>query len=215
MATNDSWKEYTKIAAKRRRFLRDAEARGYRFSDEIYKYTDRQNVADPNEAIEYLNQLTPEYLYSQSFYLLDPSTGEVVSGTEGRKIERAYATLKAIRTKRQRAMPDWSESVLSATYDNLDKLGSISWRNDGNRMDSAAMVVRKYIDDVRDKYGDGVAARVIVNMERSGHPINFDLLYKMDTIQGYTEFSNAFQRELSKYVEVNPNDFTSTLEDMQ
>ena len=214
MATNDSWKEYTKIAAKRRRFLRRVEARGYRFSDDIYKYTNRQNVADPNVAIEYLNQLTPEYFYSHSFYLLDPSTGEVVSGTEGRKIERAYATLKAIRTKRQRAIPDWSESVLSATYENLDKLGSISWRNDGNHVYNASMVVRKYIDDVRDKYGDGVAARVIVNMERSGHPINFDLLYKMDTIQGYAEFSNAFQRELSKYVKVNPNDFSGTLEDI-
>lgn len=214
MVTNNSWKEYTKIAAKRRRFLRRAEARGYRFSDEVYKYTNRQNVADPNVAIEYLNQLTPEYLYSQSFYLLDPSTGEVVSGTEGRKIERSRAALKGARTKRQRAMPHWSESVLSATYDNLDKLGSISWRYDSGRMDSAATVVRKYIDDVRDKYGDGIAARVIVNMERSGHPINFDLLYKMDTIQGYAEFSNAFRRELSKYVKVNPNDFDTTLEDI-
>lgn len=214
MANNDIWKKYTKIAAKRRRFLRAAEARGYRFSDEIYKYTNRQNVADPSEAIEYLEQLTPEYLYSQSLYLLNPDTGEVVSGTEGRKIERAYATLRGIRTKRQRAMPDWSETVLSATYDNLDKLGSITWRGHDKRMDSAAMVVRKYIDDVRDKYGDGIAARVIVNMERSGHPINFDLLYNMDTIQGYAEFSNAFQRELSKYVEVNPDDFTNSLEDI-
>lgn len=194
--------------------MRAAEARGYRFSDEIYKYTNRQNVADPNEAIEYLEQLTPEYLYSQSLYLLNPDTGEVVSGTEGRKIERAYATLRGIRTKRQRAMPDWSETVLSATYDNLDKLGSITWRGHDKHMDSAAMVVRKYIDDVRDKYGDGIAARVIVNMERSGHPINFDLLYNMDTIQGYAEFSNAFQRELSKYVKVNPDDFTNSLEDI-
>lgn len=214
MANNDKWKEYTKIAAKRRRFLRAVEARGYRFSDEIYKYTNRQNVADPSEAIEYLEQLTPEYLYSQSLYLLNPDTGEVVSGTEGRKIERAYATLRGIRTKRQRAMPDWSETVLSATYDNLDKLGSITWRGHDKHMDSAAMVVRKYIDDVRDKYGDGIAARVIVNMERSGHPINFDLLYNMDTIQGYAEFSNAFQRELSKYVKVNPDDFTNSLEDI-
>lgn len=214
MANNDKWKEYTKIAAKRRRFLRAAESRGYRFSDEIYKYTNRQNVADPNEAIEYLEQLTPEYLYSQSLYLLNPDTGEVVSGTEGRKIERAYATLRGIRTKRQRSMPDWSETVLSATYDNLDKLGSIRWRGHDKHMDSAAMVVRKYIDDVRDKYGDGIAARVIVNMERSGHPINFDLLYNMDTIQGYAEFSNAFQRELSKYVKVNPDDFNNSLEDI-
>ena len=67
---------------------------------------------------------------------------------------------------------------------------------------------------MRDKYGDGIAARVIVNMERSGHPINFDLLYNMDTIQGYAEFSNAFQRELSKYVKVNPDDFTNSLEDI-
>lgn len=214
MAINDKWKEYTKIAAKRRRFLRAAEARGYRFSDEIYKYTDRQNVADPSEAIEYLEQLTPEYLYSQSLYLLNPDTGEVVSGTEGRKIERAYATLRSIRTKRQRAIPDWSESVLSATYDNLDKLGAIRWRGSEDRMDSAATIVRKYIDMVRDKYGDGVAARVIVNMERSGHPINFDLLYKMVSIQGQVEFSNAFHRELSKYVKVNPHDFNDNLEEI-
>lgn len=214
MATKDDWKEYAKIAAKRRRFLRAAEARGYRFSDDVYKYTNRQNVSDPVAATEWLNELTPEYLYSQSIYLLNPDTGEVVSGTEGRKIERAYATLRGLATRRQRATPQWSESVLSATYSNLDSLGSVSWRGDAGTMKNAAATVRGYIDEVRERYGDGVAARVIVNMERSGHPINFELLYNMNTLSGQTEFSAAFERELSKYIKVSHDDFMENLEEI-
>lgn len=214
MATKDEWKEYTKIAAKRRRFLREAEARGYRFSDEVYKYTNRQNVSDPATATKQLEDMTPKYLYSQSVYMLNPDTGEVVSGTEGRKIERAHAALKGVRTKRMRALPQWHETVLSATYANLDSLGSVSWRDDHGQMKNATSTVRGYIDEVRERYGDGIAARVIVNMERSGHPIDFDMLYKMNTISGHMEFSNAFQRELSKYVKVNSDDFTEYLEDI-
>lgn len=205
-SSNNSWKKYQNLALKINRLLRDAEKRGYRFSDTLYQPTKKENVANLDSAIAKLEAMTPEKIYADesTYFLVNPETGEVVSGTEGRQIERRIVALRGARTRAERAMPEWSEAVLQATYNNLDTLGSITWRGaNGHKMSSSAAIVREAIDDIRERYGDSVAARVIVNMERNGTPINFDLLYNMDTVDGQRDFYAAFYKSVSKYTKID------------
>lgn len=77
-----------------KRFLKNAESRGFEFNkyhiSELIKTT-------PENA---LNKITSNLLYSFATYVVD-DTGEILSGIEGRKLERQRAAYKGISRKKQ------------------------------------------------------------------------------------------------------------------
>lgn len=77
-----------------KRFLKNAELRGFEFNkdhiSELIKTT-------PENA---LNKITSNLLYSFATYVVD-DTGEILSGIEGRKLERQRAAYKGILRKKQ------------------------------------------------------------------------------------------------------------------
>lgn len=77
-----------------KRFLKNVESRGFEFNkyhiSELIKTT-------PENA---LNKITPNLLYSFATYVVD-DTGEILSGIEGRKLERREAAYKGILRKKQ------------------------------------------------------------------------------------------------------------------
>lgn len=110
---------YKKEIARIKKFIRRAEARGYRFDYEIPKMPKRVTSS-------YLKELkkktTPEMLYRKATAIGD--SGKIVSGTERRKEERKEAALKGIQKKKMvlpapvskpsaGAIPKFSDIVLS------------------------------------------------------------------------------------------------------
>lgn len=77
-----------------KRFLKNAESRGFEFNkdhiSELIKTT-------PENA---LNKITPNLLYSFATYVVD-DTGEILSGIEGRKLERQRVAYKGQLRKKQ------------------------------------------------------------------------------------------------------------------
>lgn len=85
-------KQITRI----KNFIRRATKRGYEFSDDIIPTMPKRVT---KKSIEKIKNIKPKELYSKASYL-DKSTGEMVSGSTGRKIERNLSTQKAKETRK-------------------------------------------------------------------------------------------------------------------
>ena len=85
-------KQLTRI----KNFIRRATKRGYEFSDDIIPTMPKRVTT---KSIEKIKNIKPKDLYSKASYL-DKSTGEMVSGSTGRKIERNLSTQKAKETRK-------------------------------------------------------------------------------------------------------------------
>lgn len=92
-------KEYNKQVKRIKDFARRALKRGY--------IVDVSKVINPNqqrirkETISRLKDVTPDKLYKISEWV-DVETGEILKGTEARKIERSKAAKKGAETKRRK-----------------------------------------------------------------------------------------------------------------
>lgn len=77
-----------------KRFIKNATARGFVFNNEDVSYLIR------NTPVNDLSKITTSILYSYSIYIVE-DTGEILSGVEGRKLERREAAYKGILRKKQ------------------------------------------------------------------------------------------------------------------
>ena len=85
-------KQLTRI----KNFIRRATKRGYEFSDTVIPTMPKRVT---KKSIEKIKNIKPKDLYSKASYL-DKSTGEIVSGSTGRKIERNLSSQKAKETRK-------------------------------------------------------------------------------------------------------------------
>lgn len=93
------WKKETKRINE---FIKRAEKRGYRFEKNIIPNMPKRVTKKQLDILKNLNKNT---LYKYAEYL-DDDTGKIVSGEEGRHIERSQAAKKAWDTRKQISSPD-------------------------------------------------------------------------------------------------------------
>ncbi len=103
-------KQQAKELKRIRQFIKKANLRGYIFFDNKVKndgsvpasatYLDVPTaVKHPTKAtINRLKKMTKEYLYERAIYV-DPETGAVHTGTEGKRIERSRSARKGVETR--------------------------------------------------------------------------------------------------------------------
>ena len=82
---------FKKQVTRIKNFIRRATKRGYEFSDNVIPTMPKRVT---KKSIEKIKNIKPKDLYSKASYL-DKSTGEIVSGSTGRKIERNLSSQKA------------------------------------------------------------------------------------------------------------------------
>lgn len=87
---------FKKQVTRIKNFIRRATKRGYEFSDNVIPTMPKRVT---KKSIEKIKNIKPKDLYSKASYL-DKSTGEIVSGSTGRKIERNLTTQKAKETRK-------------------------------------------------------------------------------------------------------------------
>ena len=80
--------EYMKERKRIKQFVTRAEKRGYNFAQDLIP-----DIPDKvtRKAVKNLKSLTPEKLYSNATYASPLTGGEIVSGTEGKRIERSLS----------------------------------------------------------------------------------------------------------------------------
>lgn len=87
---------FKKQVTRIKNFIRRATKRGYEFSDNVIPIMPKRVT---KKSIEKIKNIKPKDLYSKASYL-DKSTGEMVSGSIGRKIERNLSSQKAKETRK-------------------------------------------------------------------------------------------------------------------
>ena len=87
---------FKKQVTRIKNYIRRATKRGYEFSDNVIPNMPKRVT---KKSIEKIKNIKPKDLYSKASYL-DKSTGEIVSGSIGRKIERNLSTQKAKETRK-------------------------------------------------------------------------------------------------------------------
>lgn len=87
---------FKKQVTRIKNFIRRATKRGYEFSDNVIPNMPKRVT---KKSIEKIKNIKPKDLYSKASYL-DKSTGEIVSGSTGRKIERNLSSQKAKETRK-------------------------------------------------------------------------------------------------------------------
>ena len=87
---------FKKQVTRIKNFIRRATKRGYEFSDNVIPIMPKRVT---KKSIEKIKNIKPKDLYSKASYL-DKSTGEIVSGSTGRKIERNLSSQKAKETRK-------------------------------------------------------------------------------------------------------------------
>lgn len=118
-ANQESWNKEIK---RLKQFVRRAEKRGFSFSEDIIP-DKPQRVT--KKAIERLKKLNPKEIYKQATYTTE--SGEKITGTEGRFLERSRASKKGKKGKKPKRLytvlnnvremiKSWSPSSNWSTY---------------------------------------------------------------------------------------------------
>lgn len=89
---------YAKEVQRIKRAVSRAEKRGYRFIENVVPQTPKRVT---KQAVQRLKEITPNKIYDKALYL-NEETGEVVSGLEGRKLERQESARKSAETRKRK-----------------------------------------------------------------------------------------------------------------
>lgn len=90
---------YSKQVKRIKQFMRRAEKRGYQFSENVLPQRPKRVT---QVSVRKLAKLTPEKLYQKAVYGGLASGGEIVTATEGVKLERSLRAKKAAETRKYR-----------------------------------------------------------------------------------------------------------------
>lgn len=106
--------QWKKEVNRLKQFIKRAEKRGFTF-DDVIPATPRRIT---KKQLNLIKSLTPNVLYSSSQYT-DPQTGQGMTGTEGRRLERSRASQKGVKTRQQKYYnpPNEDDTVLRMVED--------------------------------------------------------------------------------------------------
>lgn len=114
-------KAYYKERRRIQSFIRRAEKRGYIFDAGTLPEIPKKITA---ASVRRLKALTPKELYKKSRVVIE-ETGEIISGTKARNIERSISAQKAAHTRRTKTTRTdktagaWDEGIIRQWYDHV------------------------------------------------------------------------------------------------
>ena len=94
-ALSQAEKDYNKELRRIKAFIRRASKRGYTFDDSIIPKRPKRVT---KASVDKLKKITPNTLYKKAEFL-NPQTGDIMKGPEGRKFERRLVSYKGKLTK--------------------------------------------------------------------------------------------------------------------
>lgn len=85
-------RDYRKEVKRLKRFMKNAEKRGFFWQTDELPLSIPKRVTQ--KSLKEIKRLTPERMYAKGRYII-PQTGETISGTRGRELERKMASQKS------------------------------------------------------------------------------------------------------------------------
>lgn len=186
---------FEKELKRARAFIRRAGKRGYFFQVEL---PSRPKVVTKKAIRELKETLKPASLYAKALYVV-PGTGEAVSGTEGRTLERQAAARKGLRKKKDEkiAVPTSENTLPSADTESLALTHFFAtldrfWRAKGAEM------LKQWAEGVISQGGRGALAHAIYMALAAGELILDTSLYEESIVRSEIEALNRYLPEQSR-----------------
>lgn len=183
---------YQKELNRIRRLIRGAENRGYRFPDfEMPAMPQRVYKRD----IESLKEINRYSIYRKAEFI-DYETGEVLTGTQGRKLERERAARKAQETRKAKinrptATQSPSGIVWGSVLDkgNEDIFANVvikNWKQDLMRYNERARsILYEWMDRLVEKFGAYAVAKMLDEGARAGIRVDYKMMYDEERLHAY------------------------------
>lgn len=176
-------REYAKQLKRIKQAVRRAEKRGYMFEDNVVPQTPKRIT---KKSIQALKEITPEKLYAKAEYL-DTSTGEVLSGQQGRKLEREKSALKAKQTReRKRAgsspyqpserqhYPSFSHMVINNYKAHIRQFNDVAYEK-----------LSEWLERLIGAYGEDDVAIMLNEGAENGLIVTYQIVYSQDKMTQY------------------------------
>lgn len=186
-------KEYSYQLSRIKKVIKGATERGFIFPKSIIPPRPDKIT---RKHVEELKEKTAPSLYKEAQYV-EPSTGEVVSGYQGRKSERKRASKKGQRTRQQRkqrradkyGLPEEPISYHEDTYSSEDFYADAVISNFKDILTKynarGAGVLIKWIDELIFKYGKADVANMLETGANYGVIITYDVVYAEQLTRQY------------------------------
>ena len=185
--------EYAHQIKRIKSFVRRATKRGFMFPENLIPPKPKVIT---RKAVETLKEMTPPSMYKEAHWV-DPTTGEYVSGYQGRKTERKRAAKKGQRTRQQRkqrradkyGLPEEPISYHEDTYSSEDFYADAVISNFKDILTKynarGAGVLIKWIDELIFKYGKADVANMLETGANYGVIITYDVVYAEQLTRQY------------------------------
>lgn len=205
-AQTPNQKAFTKESNRIKKFISRAQKRGYEFPKSVLSLLEKPKQVRKSR-IDKLKSLSATELYKKATFT-DPVTGEVMTGTEGRKLERSLSAKKGWKKRKSnvsRETPEvktssmtgrkMSEGVMRnpeiATLNYIiHSLESFAAR--ANRKEQPLRLLN-FLENAISQYGKSAVAQTIMDMD-TPIPQGYDLYNE----QRVTEYLNDFMFSLKR-----------------
>jgi len=188
--TSIAKKQYKQQQNRIKRLIKRLGERGYFFQNEILPEEPKRIT---QASVRKLKKITAENLYKAAKYI-DPETGEILGGVEGRKLERHRTALKSAQTRKRRKQPpkplqlpkppefphlppdDFMVRVIISNW-----LALLRTCEKGE----AYNLLLGWITQLRNDNGDEAVATMIEEGADSGNILTWDIIYHNDKARQY------------------------------
>ena len=167
-------KEFARINRQRKRM----EKRGYIFD----KPAPQKKEAPTQKDVKALKKITTEQLYKQAEYV-SPDTGEIISGTAGRRQERSTASKKAAKTRKQKARQ--AEEPQGLPFESEIVISNFKGYYRDMFPNSAGPVFSSWVDQLTGKYGNDAVAEMLQKAWDAGIRIDRKVAYGKNLLMSH------------------------------
>ena len=202
--------EYSHQIKRIKSFVRRATKRGFMFPENLIPPKPKVIT---RKAVENLKEMTPPSMYKEAHWV-DPTTGEYVSGYQGRKTERKRAAKKGQKTKQtrkqrreRRELPETPSSAPSVPLEDSDFYSDTVISNFKSILSKlnakGAGVLEEWIDHLITNFGKKEVAVMLERGAQEGLVITYDVVYA-------EQLTRQYMAEMVKYLSsIEPEDLDS------
>ena len=167
-----------------KRFIRNAEKRGYIFDDYTIPSTPKRVT---QKSLEKIKHEKPKELYKKAFAI--DNYGEILTGEEARKLERAISAQKAAQTRQLKKQQKYSTPTNIEGYINFPSESKIVLSNFKAEISNfptfAQPTLNQWLSNVIAQHGEDAAAEMLQQGKDAGLIVNWEVAYKEGMLQQY------------------------------
>lgn len=214
---------YDRQVKRIKQFIRRAEKRGYQFNENVLPKEPKKIT---KASITKLTKITPEKLYKKAVYGGKETSGVIVKGTEGRKLELKARAQKAAQT-RKRNLANLRQDLAFIPPENISKDTTFfdatvitGFRAHVRQFNErASELLLNWLDRILQTNDAHDVATMLNDGAQAGNIVTFHIVYSVDKLYEYMasmldylpEAGLMFKEEMMDAMEME-EDFSSPYE---